>query len=249
MEKQKRIIINIHIPKTAGSTLNSILNNQFKSEEKMDYYSGDYKKFIEKVNKNKDLKCINGHFLFGLHNEISEPYSYVTMLRQPIDRVISTYYYIKRTPEHPIYNRVKKMSIGEFINTKDTHANYLVSNMQTTYISGKYPPDLEEAKNNLLQHFDLVGITEMFDKSIFLMKKTFKWIDVNYKSMNVTNNRPSINQHSKDIIDLIKAKNQMDLELYEFGEFIFNQKIKNLDIKTQKELKGFLDYKNEDNTV
>ncbi|MCQ6274865.1 sulfotransferase family 2 domain-containing protein [Bacillus sp. V3B] len=239
MDKNGKVVLFLHIPKTAGSTLKSILDNQYTSLERMDYYGGDFSKFINAAKNNPNLKCINGHFRFGIHKRIQKPFCYVTMLRHPIERVLSTYYYIKR-PNHTKNNMVKNMSIEDFVASKEAWANHMVSNLQTTYVSGSTPPNLEVAKKNLEQYFDVVGITEMFDQSLFLMKKSFGWKNIDYKSENITKNRPTINEHSKEVIDLITQKNQLDLKLYKFGKYLLNQKIVNLDHKTKVEMNKFL---------
>ena len=236
---EDKITLFLHIPKTAGSTLKTILDNQYTLREKLDYYGEDFCKFINSAKKNTNLKCINGHFRFGIHKRIQKPFCYVTILRHPIERVISTYYYIKR-PNHPKNNMVKNMSIEDFVASKEAGVNHMVSNLQTTYVSGTTPPNLEVAKKNLQQYFDVVGITEMFDQSIFLMKQSFGWENVDYKSVNITKNRPTINEHSKEVIDLITQKNQLDMKLYEFGKDLFNQKIINLDHETKVEMNKFL---------
>lgn len=49
------------------------------------------------------------------------------MLRNPIDRVLSNYYYIKR-PNHPKNTMIKNMSIEEFVTLKEKSVQFLVFN-------------------------------------------------------------------------------------------------------------------------
>ncbi|MDP1383243.1 sulfotransferase family 2 domain-containing protein [Priestia megaterium] len=246
-ELESKIILSLHIPKTAGSTLNNILDNLFTLHEKVNYYGGDYDIFINNLKSltkdNDTLKCINGHFRFGIHEQIQRPFTYITMLRHPVERVISTYYYIRRVPAHYLYEAIKDITLEEFILSEDESIKYSVCNMQTTFISGEYPPNLNKAKKNLEEFFDFVGITEMFDQSLFLMRKIFGWDISSYESVNVTQNRPPLKTHSEDVITLIRERNQLDLKIYEFGKLLFDKKIESLDKKERVEMENFLDYK------
>jgi hypothetical protein len=41
------------------------------------------------------LKLVFGHFLYGIHRYIPGPSSYVTVLRDPLDRIVSLYHHVK----------------------------------------------------------------------------------------------------------------------------------------------------------
>ena len=48
-------------------------------------------------------RLIQGHLYFGLHRFIPRASTYVTFLRQPVERVLSFYYYARSTPDHYLY--------------------------------------------------------------------------------------------------------------------------------------------------
>ena len=70
--------------------------------------------------------------------------------------------------------------------------------------------------SHLKNHFAVVGITEKFDKSLLLMKKKLGWSYPVYRKQNVNQKRKKISELSSDLIDLIKEKNKMDIELYDY---------------------------------
>ncbi len=92
----KKQVIFLHIPKTAGSSLNSIIRRQYKSSEFFHVNSiNNEKEMISKLIEIKDSKkIIFGHHSFGLHKYLDINTKYITLLRNPIDRIISIYYYI-----------------------------------------------------------------------------------------------------------------------------------------------------------
>ena len=76
--------------------------------------------------------------------------------------------------------------------------------------------NLQNEKNNIVNLFSVVGITEEYDKFLQQLKKTFGWNMKYYEKRLVTKNRPTINEISSDVLTIIKEANQMDIELYEF---------------------------------
>jgi hypothetical protein len=163
---------------------------------------------------------------FGLHEDLSGSVGYITVLRDPIDRVLSTYYFILTTPVHRLYEEVvsTNMSLREFVEDERFPQ---VSNQQTRLISGlRGDPSaqaLEVAKSNLSTHFSAVGFTERFDESLVLFKRLLGWRNICYHKRNVTKDRPRKYEIPNSTIRLIEKNNILDMELYEFATQRFNE--------------------------
>ncbi|MEY8738455.1 hypothetical protein AB9M62_02095 [Bacillales bacterium AN1005] len=116
-------------------------------------------------------------------NILDKSHRYFTMLRHPVDRVSSLYYYLMEN-DYPGYEWMKEMTLEEFV-----EATPEAQNNQTTLLCG-YPinPDVNTAKERL-KSFDMVGITELFNESLFLLKKTFNWKNIDYRRVNITKSR------------------------------------------------------------
>ncbi|MEH7223931.1 sulfotransferase family 2 domain-containing protein [Bacillus sp. JJ1566] len=242
----------LHIPKTGGQTFGKIIENQYQISEvqklRRHQTMGELLSRVSKEQTTKigcnvehlekylqqttdgdvNISCAYGHMHFGLHRYLSKPYTYATMLRDPIDRVVSHYYYFLGKGHFK-----KETSFEEFITTPKFF------NFQTLYLSGGTTPDLDIAKANLNAYFPVVGITELFEESIFLMKKEFGWNDIVYKKKNVTAVRPPKEQISKEIMDLIVEHNKMDIELYQYVRKLLEKKIQNLDSESSQELQMY----------
>lgn len=256
-ERHKEVILFIHIDKTAGQTLTQIIEEQYQISEvyklkkpltletllneitiekasKIGCYFEHLETYLKQVPKgDTNINCIYGHIYFGAHRYLYKPYTYITMLRDPIDRVVSHFYYLQAK------NHFKTNT-----NFEDFISDNLNRNVQTQYISGQFTPkgtpDIQKAKENMGKYFSIVGITEMFNESVFLMKKQFGWQDIIYSKRNVTVNRPSKDQLSKEIIDLVKRHNELDIELYDYARNILEQKIHTLDSQSKQELHDFI---------
>ncbi|MEH7380573.1 sulfotransferase family 2 domain-containing protein [Bacillus sp. JJ1533] len=233
---KEEVLIFMHIPKSAGTTMRSIIKQQYSENEVCNL------RYIENENSLETIRCFYGHKPFGIHQKLlkSKSYTYITMLRDPIEHVISTYYYILRKPKNSMHNVIKNMSFEEFITNNSEEFRLRTSNRQTRYASGENPPDLGRAKENLAKHFSVVGITEMFDESVFLMMKELGWNNISYERQNVTKNRPLKDQLSKDVLKIIEDNNKLDIELYQYAKGLLQKKIRALDLTSRQELSNLI---------
>ena len=161
--------------------------------------------------------------LFGLHAILPQPATYITVLREPVDRVLSSFYFMRNYKLHPLYWKFRRenWSLEDFVRRSPR------DNVQCKILAGvEYAkPFTEEiyetAKENLLRHFSVVGLSERFEESLALMKLRFGWKLQRYSSFNVTRTRPRKTDISRSTLDLIEEKNSFDISLYEYAAKIF----------------------------
>ncbi|SHJ50413.1 sulfotransferase family protein [Paramaledivibacter caminithermalis] len=225
------VIIFIHILKTGGQTLHSIIEKQYKNNYyiKSPYWMQQgFSQYLENfdVDEIKRIEVLRGHFHFGVHKYLPQKKCrYMTFLRNPIEQVISFFYYTRTRKHHRHYKVLNNMTFDEYI--KNENFNWTTSNVQTRFISGNKHKkgDFETAKKNLENYFSIVGITERFDESLSLMKKKLGWNIDYYKNKNITKNRPNINEISNETIDIIKGKNESDIKLYKFANKLLDDQL------------------------
>ncbi|MGC5325146.1 sulfotransferase family 2 domain-containing protein [Brevibacillus sp. SYSU BS000544] len=244
MRKKRKVVLFLHIPKTAGKTLGEILKSQyparvvrFDGTPKHRWYKGKTALYLRRQ-CNQGKRCIYGHYNFAmnLHEKLSRPFCYITMLRDPVDRVISLYFYIRRSPGHYLHTRVRNMSLAQFASAQDIHEN---SNSQTILLAGSNNAEL--AKQNLARYFSVVGLTEHFNESLFLMKRELGWRNLRrYVSYHVSKRRPSVREVSPQVIQIIQNNNRSDIEVYEFAKHLFQQKLNSLEPEARNQLQVFL---------
>ncbi|MEB3100425.1 sulfotransferase family 2 domain-containing protein [Ferviditalea candida] len=222
---QQPVLLFLHVHKTGGTTLRSIINKQYPAEECLFLYDQEHDMSNGKYppNKLEGIRCIYGHFHFGIHRFIPQPSTYITMLRDPVERVVSLYYHVTQNRMDPIHEQVKNMSMLEFASANNREFNN--SDLQTYLISGVYPPDLERAKKNMQKHFSVVGITEMFDESLKLMQKKLGWHDISYTKINQTANRLPLQSIEKKVIDQIVSRNTLDIQLYRYAQQLLKKQL------------------------
>lgn len=214
----------VHIPKTAGTTFNSVLSYQYGHRRSV-WVPWDNVRVEDTIDRLADgdrdrLTLVRGHFPFGWHEYLERPVRYITMLRHPVDRVVSLYYYFRQGPdcqEHRLARSCR--SVEEFVAREET---LQVDNDQVRRISGQpvgfgevTSRVLQTAITNLTDHFTCVGLTERFDESILLMANALQWRwPVFYLSSNVTVQRPSLTEIPASTRALIEKYNEHDMNLY-----------------------------------
>ncbi len=233
-EQTARTAIFLHIPKTAGTTLHTILTRQYP-ENTLVHLRGNphIDSAIEQFKQLPDdqkakIRLLTGHFEYGIHQYLPQPATYFTLLRDPVERVMSYYYFILRTPEHPRYEEMTRNKIGikTFVN------EILTDNNQTRMVAGAWMSSeqpcteatLQKAKAHIRAHFALVGLTSEFDTSLFLLKKRLGWQSIpTYDKRNVASNRPK----RQTLTDLERAAiyetHAFDVALYQYVQAQFAQ--------------------------
>jgi hypothetical protein len=260
--QNRKTVIFLHIPKAAGSTMRKIITREYSkySSESVYLFDGsNLESSIEKFRKlpKKDrnrIKILKGHMSYGYHDYFDNKCEYFTLLRDPIDRVISDFYYILEQPSHSRYEKVKKgkMSLYDYLRSKMSVA---MANAQTRLIAGylsgvgdvkkkdlpfgKCTEDtLNKAEENL-KDFSVVGLTERFDETLILLMNAFGWKTPYYTRANVTGKRPKKREVSEKSIQLIKDYNKYDIQLYNYGKKLFYEQIEDYGPSFEKDLERF----------
>ena len=248
--KQKQSVIFLHIHKTAGNTLNKVIDHQFKRTSiftRHPYYPQKFNDEFKKLSEaqRERIRAIKGHMFFGLHEFLPQPSTYITILRDPVDRIISYYYHLRRNPKYKklYYNDVtsQPMSLEDFVRSGLAP---VLENGQTRLLSGVREVDtaneiLKRAKKNLQEHFTVVGLTERFDETLILLKRVFGWRNIFYTKLNVGTNRSKKEDIPKETLSVIEKHNELDIELYRYAQERFNEQIRQQGPSFERELREF----------
>src|SRR5581483_951873 len=222
----RQTLIFLHIPKTAGTTLNRIIEWQYSPFEifTMDPYRiRATPERLERLpeGRRRRLRMVRGHMLYGVHKCLPQPATYFTILRDPVARVLSAYYFVLRRPLNPLHRKVKteRLGIEDFVRLFPERNNLqckLIAGVRDAPIGGEQLLDM--AKEHLANSFSVVGVSEQFEESLILMATTFDWQIPFYKNCKVSKTRPKIDPATKE---LIADHNRLDVELYEFAKGLF----------------------------
>jgi len=193
----------LHIPKTAGTSFRIAAD---KAVWGLKVYS-DYgnqstsSRLIRKCYKNKDFSLIGdisnkktilvGHFPLRRHARHYPIQNVISMVREPVQRVLSHYHYMVRTDRY-------EGCLESFI--KDPR----FQNVQSRTF-GKCP----------IEAIGFIGITEKYNESLDLINKVYS-LSVPVKLLNRNKEKQKEPYGvEQELIDLIILHNREDIELYE----------------------------------
>jgi hypothetical protein len=227
-----------HIPKTAGMTFRTIVEDQFREEETCPATLNAQIKPIP-AGEFAKYRLFRGHLAYTNLPDLLPPDKRminVTVLREPIARVISHYEYIRRMPGDPFYAAVKDMTLEEF--AQKLPAGSLKKNLQTYYLAkliqfdlSKLPPDeiFELAKQSLDQ-CAFVGLVERFQDSLYLLSYIFGWNPIiNTRRENAAKSKSPLDELSATTLAVLKENSAYDIELYQYAKDIFEQRFEQME--------------------
>jgi hypothetical protein len=248
------ILAFVHIPKTAGKTVLTMLAAAYSKEGVQD--AGNYGRNPARVGRKLTMpsklraRVLAGHVPYGVFREhLSSDTRYMTFLREPVDRVLSHYYRhlhrwrpkVQRSPRREQHRLETPGKVRPDRKPKaDSIEEALVemrmpelNNFATRFLCGYTAPSeelpataLDNAKENLTR-FAFVGIQERFEESLALLQRTLGLGQVPYTNRHVSsgNRRPTVEETSEDQRALIEECNELDAELYRFGLGLFEERV------------------------
>lgn len=203
------MIFFLHIPKTAGTTFQFILENSLGMTHchlgHLGYKVADQRDFDFARKFFPWMRGIAGENLFDpLRFSVPDPF-YITFLREPVARVFSHY-------QDRVLRSRAPQTFEQMLATDE-----ILENTQVKRLAGK--ADLDRAKM-VLEKFNFVGLTERFELSLHILKKICP-TKLNYNYMRKVTARDNSIKKSLEsdarIVDMTREKNCLDLKLYEFA--------------------------------
>lgn len=203
------MIVCLHIPKTGGTSFNFILENNFgfrnchtNQNDRSTFTQADLN-FARKCYPS--LRSIVGHNLVDpMQLTVADPF-YMTILREPVARVISHYQY-------SVQRGNNKKTFEETLRASEN-----LENLQVKLIAGGR--DLDKAKR-FLERCAFVGLTEKFDLSLRVLERLSPHpLKLNYQRRVVakSNELKDALKQDERMLELAREYNKLDLELYRFA--------------------------------
>ena len=246
----KDLFIFLHIPRTGGTTLNSIFFNNFAKEEIISLYSReDFATGVAELARRGDaVRLVQGHFL---HDDVIETLRQgrdahlVTFIRHPVERLVSEYLFLKNWPHSQMYELLNSRGIGfaEYITSEDKAFRYRTKNLLTRVFSrmsfeGAPPPEAEAAALAQARSYALTGIVERFDAGLLVLADLMQLTDTHYERRNrvAAALKEDIRPEDKA---LAAEYNAADIRLYEQLAADFDARIAALPPDFHRRLKAF----------
>jgi len=206
-------LISIHIPKTAGTSFIHSLKKQYGYQKVVRLDINDNRTRINKIPLGKayvykNTTVIHGHFTIDLlNNQFNIPHNtpIITWLRDPVERVISNYYYLQKRLDEELMEEKKGLNI--LSKMRRSLLEYAQDETNCNRMS-KFLKGIEMDK------FFFIGIVENYDEDIQELGRKLNWTHLEIVKHNKTgkHNKPIVDKKTKD---LIRSYNVKDQALYE----------------------------------
>ena len=242
--ERQPLLVQIHIPKTAGSALRRVLNKEYggrfrKTPNTFTHPQVAEERLRARVTGENAVQplAVAGHIVFGLRDELPADSRYLTVLREPVERTLSHYGYLvaPRDPKERPHGLLARdtpyrpeLSLEEALEDP----RYLPGNLQTRMIVCRRSPfeqlpgnALEQAKEHLRSRFAFVGVTERFDEFAGLLASAFGWAPRVPPRKRVGDLRPERASLSREALRALEKHDAFDLELYALASELQEQAV------------------------
>jgi Sulfotransferase family len=157
-------VLFVHIQKTAGMSLYNSMAERFGGSHSRRFQRSS-EEFREQFLRLTDdeiarLRLLSGHFElpFWLQRRLSDRFV-VSLVREPVERVLSAYRYARSWPEHRRHEDVGRMTVDDYVAAHV--ADDSRHNWQCRKLCGL--PDFAAAKAMVERQVDLLGAVELFE--------------------------------------------------------------------------------------
>ncbi len=205
-------LVSLHIPKTAGTSFRNILKSVYgdRAVVRLDINKRGVTRLNQEIYTDPQppsAKVLHGHFVYGdIVNrfELPEEYKKITWLRNPVQRVVSNYFYLDSILKTLLSEKRKNLNILNKMQRSllEYAGDEINRNRQWKFLRGI-----------TLEEFDFVGIQEDFNEDLVEIAKVLNWPKQPQpiRQNKTPTERPPLDP---EILRQIEKLNQADMDLY-----------------------------------
>jgi len=241
------ILLFLHIPKTAGMTLLKFFWRKFglwppgaliHHDLTFGFYKlGDDEARARHINalpprRQERVRLYHGHYGYGVHELLTPPSEYFTVLREPIARTVSCFGEVRKRGHIDA-----TATLEQYLREGRRYADFFVDDAHVRALAGDRgkhldvpfgevgAEHLELAKRRLESEIAAFGLLERFDESLLLLKRRLGWRSCYYVRENIAGGaapKPTISDEARGLLESV---NRQDAALYAFAEDLFERRL------------------------
>jgi len=230
-----------HIYKTGGMSINDALRRTFP---KFHVFNKNPEKHSIAISSNIS-DYIGGHFEFDFGEKLSQEHYYTTVLRDPVERFLSLFYFLKEQGRihlakenftHEIFQNYEVLfslsyKLDEFIKSDYFKSSGLI-NFQAKHFAKRLIKNfndvedkiLYEAAKSSLEDYSLVGSFEDLKQFVDDVSSNFHFIPAELAHINITSENLEREKTSRKTINYLRKINNVDFMLIKWAKENFRWK-------------------------
>ena len=244
-------LVFVHVPKAGGTTLNNILMKNYRY--RLDSYGNDFfpryypDEFVSLVqapvhDDTRRPAFFTGHI--DLANDVFRymPVRYVaiTMLREPVQRIVSHYRFHSTLRQSPLAAEIAKGDLGIVDYFKHFRATIPLQYeifAPRAGDAGDHAGRAAEALRNLEDRVSFFGLQDRFDEFVVLLAELLGLPDVFYKSLNKTpSNAAKVSRKQTEELKELLAE---DIAFYDGAVQLYQRRAEALTFDLAARVKAF----------
>ena len=208
----------MHLPKTAGTSFAAALEEKFRDRLIRDY--SDYPINTPQYDRNKaalqaslnnaekdfqGVECIHGHFLPLKYLLLSnkQKVTFITWMRNPVERILSHYYYWKKSFDPETALPLHKKMIEERWSLERFCLGPELKNIYCQFLYG-FP----------IEYFSFIGVTEFYSEDFAYFTQHFLGYVIEPKKLNIGDKKGQY-QIDETLRQEIERVHSEDFNLYQ----------------------------------
>lgn len=188
-ENWHRLLVFVHIPKAAGTSLNDVLRRVY-GRTFLQFHRRVQDFDIKSVTPDmaRNILALSAHMPYGFHRKLGpKPHrragdglfegrsvSYISVVRDPVERLYSFYRYVTVTPAHILHHETKGMDCRTFFEYLAETGNRSLGDQQCALINGRRA-DAQSAIRNIEENYLAVVTLENISGLVSYLERTLKW--------------------------------------------------------------------------
>jgi hypothetical protein len=206
----------IHIPKTGGSTLQDIINRNYKKSD-----LANLKHDGSSTDSISNAKLLKGHVDIRAFKQINPDIGLLSCVRSPLSRLVSHYAFICKREHHGNHRQIMDNGYS-IIDCIEQKVDTVFDNLLIRYIGGYRDLPFGEIKETHLEtaiknihEFVWIGVLEDFDNSVLMLQKELDWGKLYYRKRKVNaSSKQLISSLNSKEMSLLKSSQSLDQKLY-----------------------------------
>ncbi len=221
----------MHIPKCAGTTLRKMLEARYGTAAMVQLYSrkDQFGKPYKSL-KEYTQAFVVGHVGVDYLLDKSHGRKIVTFMRDPVERVLSHYFYWRSIQESSMGPKLARcLSLRDFLCSDVVAVRRQISNLQAwMFISNidmmsrhrlaccSFEELFEKAVENT-RIFDFIGFTESFNTDLEYLNSRYNWgLSEDVGVLNKSPDRKNATELDEETMDLVRGVTRLDRRLYQY---------------------------------